>query len=263
MDRHKNSSKVEIREKIERRKDAEFSARRTLAKECGSATSLDAFVGDNKMSEHAADRYLYALDKGYETLYVTVAEYSAVLRYLRQRKGMSLDELSAAIQVPKPALEQFETAYSVPEPKTREKLEQTLGLSEQFQNVCITDDTRNNIYGIRNYGPFVYDLAYAGQSNVSLLMASLRMTKYFLISTILLAILTMIFAVCFTIPEMEYAKYLVIVFGTLCTSSAILAYIAHRSTMRKQGRVRKAYFNVVNSLYDSKKNKKDDKKKTG
>lgn len=248
---NESNNRPDIRERIIRRKEAEYNARKFLAKECGSLTTAEEETNEERY-QAAVEKYKTALDRQYENFYVTVSEYGHLLRYLRKQKGMSPEELAEIAHVPSPAIEQYETGFSVPIPYARKILERTLGLTAQFKSIRLTDEGRNFLYGVRNYAPLSYDLVYAGRENSKRLLSDLRLTKYFLLTTVLMAILTVLFVALQTLPGMQsYGKYLIIAFGSTCATAAVLSIISHQTTIRRQAKVKRAYFQVLSAMYES------------
>lgn len=245
------NNRPDIREKILRRKDAEFIARQQLAKTCGTMTTASEYVDEEK-SEAAIERYKRVLERNGEVLYVTVADYGAILRYLRKQKGLSPEELAEIAHVPAPAIEQYETGFTVPVPYVQAAIEKTLGLREQFKKICITDESRAFLYGIRNYAPFLYDVVFAGKENAKNLIVGLRLTKYFLLTTILFAALTILFAALSLSAEgNHYMNYGIIGCAAGCMIGAALAFMSHRQTIVRQTKVKRAFYQALDALYDN------------
>lgn len=245
------NNRPDIREKILRRKEAEFTARQQLAKSCGTMTTANEYIDEEK-SEAAIDRYKRVLDRNGDVLYVTVSDYGAILRYLRKQKGLSPEELAEMVHVPTPAIEQYETGFTVPVPYARNAIEKTLGLRDQFNNIRITDESRTYLYGVRNYAPFLYDVVFAGKENSKNLIVGLRLTKYFLLTTILFAALTVLFAaLSLSSDGNTYMNYGVIGCAAGCAIGAILAFSSHRQSIARQGKVKRAFYQVLDALYDN------------
>lgn len=250
MDIVERKGNPEKRERILKRKEAEDSARKLVAKECGSNTTAEEY--NKEKYNTAVKRYHSAIDRGSDNLYVTATEYGMLLSYLRKKKGFSVTEISEKLHVPEPAVEQFESAYTTPGPTERKQLERLLGLSERFDSVRITDEARDYIYGTRNYAPFLFDMAYGMRENSKRLMKDLRFTRIFLYLTIVMSAVAALFALCATlVPDMKNAGYISASFAVASVICAILALISHKQTISRQNRVKKASFQVIEALYEN------------
>ena len=244
------NNRPDIREKILRRKDAEFIARQQLAKTCGTLTTANEY--DEEKSEAAIERYKRVLEKDGGVLYVTVADYGAILRYLRKKKGLSPEELAEIARVPAPAIEQYETGFTVPVPYVQTAIEKTLGLRDQFRRICITDESRTYLYGVRNYAPFLYDVVFAGKENSKNLIIGLRLTKCFLLTTILFAALTILFvALSMSSEKSAFLNYAIMCCAGGCMIGAASAFISHRQSIVRQGKVKRAFYQALDALYDN------------
>lgn len=245
------NNRPDIKEKIFRRKEAEFIARQQLAKTCGTMTTATEYIDEEK-SDAAIDRYKRVLSRNGEVLYVTVADYGVILRFLRKQKGLSPEELAEIAHVPAPAIEQYETGFTVPVPYVQAAIEKTLGLRDQFKKICITDESRTFLYGVRNYAPFLYDVVFAGKENSKNLIVGLRLTKYFLLTTILFAALTVLFAaLSLSADGNAYMNYGTIGCAAGCMIGAALAFISHRQTIARQAKVKRAFYQALDALYDN------------
>ena len=245
------NNRPDIKEKIFRRKEAEFIARQQLAKTCGTMTTATEYIDEEK-SDAAIERYKRVLSRNGEVLYVTVADYGAILRFLRKQKGLSPEELAEIAHVPAPAIEQYETGFTVPVPYVQAAIEKTLGLRDQFKKICITDESRTFLYGVRNYAPFLYDVVFAGKENSKNLIVGLRLTKYFLLTTILFAALTVLFAaLSLSADGNAYMNYGTIGCAAGCMIGAALAFISHRQTIARQAKVKRAFYQALDALYEN------------
>lgn len=234
-------------DRILMQQEAEEQARVTLAKECQSITTVEHGMTLEEYNE-AIEKFRTACEREKDKFYITPAEYGAILRYHRKNAGLSPMELSERTRIPAVVIEGYENGRVYADSHNRKILEQELRFPSKMRMV-IVDEAHNNLYGCRNYAPVVQDACFAGRENARVVLQELRMLSALTWTVALSALLTAVFALLHLLPGMPSAKYIAVGLASLCAAAAFVLLILLRSVIKRQVRVKRAFFNVTAAVW--------------
>ena len=247
-------------DRILMQQEAEEQARITLAKECQSTTTVENGMTLDEYNA-AIEKFNLACDRERDRFYITPAEYGAILKYHRKNAGLSPMELSERTRIPAIVIEGYENARVYADSHNRKILEQELGFPPRMRMI-IVDEAHNNLYGCRNYAPVVQDACFAGRENSRVILQELRMLVALTWLAALSALLCAVFVLFQFLPGMPSAKYIAVGLACLCAATAFVLLVLLHPVIKRQVRVKRAFFNVTAAVWGALQPKNDDDKQS-
>ena len=260
MTRNKNKEAArDTADRIQRQRDMEEKARIALAEECGSTATVNDKISLDEYNQ-TIDKFKQVCKNGKERFYATPKGYGELLYYHRKMNEMTLADVSNQTGIPLIVLENYENARVIPEGKNKRQIEEAVGFPAGM-SIYIVDEARNYLYGTRNYAPVAQDACFAGRENARSILQELRMLVAFAWLSALTAILAAIFALLHLVPGMSSAKYVAVAFASVCAAGAFVLLILLKSVIKRQVRVKRAFYEVAISIWGPQDPKNDEKTK--